>query len=274
VSVTLVSVIGHNAEVLPHWLSYYSERVDGYRLFAHKTNEYEEIADILSTQGIAFQTLDGSKYDWALISKVISGAISEVSGWSLIADSDEIVSFEASISDVARMCERDGYLYATGIHVDRLSATGALTATVRQVDLLDQYPIGAFVGFPLCRAQPRKVVLATRGVEVTTGQHNAIINGRTRYASSCEYALHPRVVTGQINHFKWNQGLRNRLTNIADTCDVYNAHEYQDVRSYLAKNNYRVMLDEERFRSCDMRGSYFNHGFINRLLDDEPVLSY
>ena len=273
-SVTLVSVIGHNAEVLPHWLSYYNKRVDDFRLFVHKTNEYDEIVGVLSSQGIPYQTLEGSAYDWALISKVISDAINDVDGWSLIADSDELVAFETGISNVAHMCEREGYLYATGIHVDRLSITGALTTTVRTIDLLDQYPTGAFVGFPLCQAQPRKVVLAKRGVEVSTGQHNAIINGRTRYASSCEYALHPRMMTAQINHFKWNKGLRDRLANIRAVPNVYNAQEYNDVVSYLTKNNYCVVIDEKRFRSCNMRDSYYNHTFIKTLLNEEPVLSF
>jgi hypothetical protein len=103
------------------------------------------------------------------------------------------------------MCEQRGYDYVGGCLIDRLKTDGGLGAITNDRPIWDQFPLGGFVGYPILRADPRKVVLTKGWVPILQGQHLAL-SGMACPDAEC---------FAQVHHFKWVDGLHNRLATRA-----------------------------------------------------------
>ncbi|MBL8177670.1 MAG: hypothetical protein JNK48_23535 [Bryobacterales bacterium] len=98
-------------------------------------------------------------------------------------------------------CDRHGWDHVRGCFVDRLSATGGFPAIDTGLPLPRQFPLGAFLTYPILNGDPRKVVLVRGAVYVVRGQH---------YSFS-PLACPPSRHFIPVHHYKWTQGIPERL---------------------------------------------------------------
>lgn len=95
------------------------------------------------------------------------------SDWHLLADADELHTYPAPLHDVVAAAEASGHRVVGGLLLDRVAVDGRL-APWRVEDGLDRaFPLGGHLTHRLLRGDPRKIVLARSGVEVTAGNHRA-----------------------------------------------------------------------------------------------------
>ncbi len=127
--------------------------------------------------------------------------------WHILADNDELQVYPMALSELEIMCKEKNYDYVCGCWVDRLSADGKFPQIDSSRSLWDQFPLGAFLSYPVGAADPRKVVFAKSNVDVCLGQHFAR-NGRC-----CPITE----VFVQVHHFKWVGGIIAELEKRAET---------------------------------------------------------
>jgi hypothetical protein len=129
--------------------------------------------------------------------------------WHVIADSDEFQYYRGTLQDRAAKLERSSRVAATGLFWDRITPEGELRHP-RPGESLDQaYSRGAFISPILLDADPRKITLARRDVELSWGNHHA-------RAVAPELIAEPPM---PVHHFKWRGDcidyLRGRITQFA-----------------------------------------------------------
>ncbi|MEA2688928.1 MAG: hypothetical protein QOD51_1535 [Candidatus Eremiobacteraeota bacterium] len=121
--------------------------------------------------------------------------------WFVLADCDELQAWPGEIASLVAWCERRGYDHIEGCFVDRLAPDGGFPDYRFGVPLGEQYPLGAYLSYPLGGANPCKVVAAKGSVELGPGQHFA--NGGSACPAADMYV--------PVHHFKWTGGIVERL---------------------------------------------------------------
>ena len=87
-------------------------------------------------------------------------------------------------------------------------------------------------------------------IQVTNGQHYAMINGEDTYGDRWMNDL--RYPVGdcfiQVNHFKWDVSVLTRLKEVAFNKNEYTYHwEYRKMFDYIMDNYGRININDERF---------------------------
>jgi|SRR5580692_971064 hypothetical protein len=159
--------------------------------------------------------------------------------WHILADQDELQIYPFELTQIERMCEQREFDYVCGCWVDRLTADGSFPRVDPTLSIWEQFPMGAFLSYPIAAADPRKVVLAKSNVDVCVGQHLAL-NGK-----GCSI----RDMLVQVHHFKWTDGIVQELEVRAELLKEhgYEFHvESARFAKYLRDNEGHVALDDPR----------------------------
>ncbi len=160
--------------------------------------------------------------------------------WFILADQDEFHAYDRPLDELLAHCDARGYDYVTGCLVDRLTADGSLPPIDYHRPLDEQFPVRAFVSYPLSGCDPRKVVAARAHVNLIRGQHYAL-NGR---ACPMDEALVP------VHHFKWVEELGSDLMHRAELLKSQNERHWTAsarIVAHLAEHDGRIDVADERF---------------------------
>ena len=203
----LITVAGGHVEMLPHMLAHY--RALGIASFSVNANvraaddpslaRIEEIARAFGTELASVTTGDWMHDSNQRIYRTMRAHRPE--DWFVLADIDELQAWPDDIASSLAWCERRGYEYVEGCFVDRLARDGGFPDVRAGVLLAQQFPLGAFLSYPLAGASPCKVVAAKGFVELGPGQHFAD-GGKPCPAHELYVPVH---------HFKWTGGIVERL---------------------------------------------------------------
>lgn len=160
--------------------------------------------------------------------------------WFVLADCDELQAWPHDVASALAWCERRGYDHVEGCFVDRLASDGGFPEYRAGAPLAAQYPLGAYLSYPLAGASPCKVVAAKGRVELGPGQHFA--NG----GSVCPAAE----IYVPVHHFKWTGGiverLRRRAASRERAGDPY-WDESARIVAHCDANGGRIDLADPRF---------------------------
>jgi hypothetical protein len=160
--------------------------------------------------------------------------------WFILADQDELQQYPVPLFELIDRCEAEGYDHITGCLIDRLADGGCLAALRDERPIDEQFPIKAFVTWPLSGCDPRKVVAARSSVAVIRGQHYAL-NGR---ALPMDRAFVP------VHHFKWVSDLARDLTHRAALLKAEHESHWETsarIVAHLAAHDGRIDIDDPRF---------------------------
>jgi hypothetical protein len=125
--------------------------------------------------------------------------------WFVLADQDELQRYPAGLVQTLVDCDGAGYDHLRGCFVDRVARNGALPPVDPAVPLGQQFPLGAFLSYPILQADPRKVVAVKGPLVIRKGQHHSL------EGTACPARRH----FIQVHHFKWVDGLAPRLAQRA-----------------------------------------------------------
>ncbi len=266
----LVTVVGEFVKALPHMLRHYSG-LGIESMYVQVIAKYpgdpviDEVYDYASTmRGVTLSVTVGN---WQPLLQPLYQAPrnDRPNDWFVLADQDEFHLYDCDLQRIIEICERRGYHYVRGCLIDRLMANGRLGAITRDRPIWDQFPLGAFIGYPLFRADPRKVVLAKGWVPIIQGQHLAY-GGNA--CPACDFFV-------QVHHFKWTEGLYERLSARSSSLKrqhVSHWKESQRFVDYYVRNAGQFQMTDRRLlvASCDPEYRHWSQAKRIALSLDNP----
>jgi hypothetical protein len=179
--------------------------------------------------------------------------------WHILADQDEFQVYPMKLPELETMCNEKKYDYVCGCWVDRFAASGAFLQVDSSRSIWEQFPIGAFLSYPIAAADPRKVVFARSNVDVCVGQHFAW-NGR-----GCPIDE----VFVQVHHFKWVNGiiaeLERRALLLKQSGYKFNVESTRFVK-FFKENGGLANLKDRRILTAECGEDYIHWPVIRKWL--------
>jgi hypothetical protein len=117
------------------------------------------------------------------------------------------------------------------------------------VEIFKQFPNMGFFRYPMSQACPNKVCVIRGGIEITSGQHYAKINGQTTWR--WQGWNHPLINSDsyvQVHHFKWDSTSIGRIKAVASIKQEYAySDEYGKMYDALRKTKFKIDLNNPEF---------------------------
>jgi len=257
--IRLVCVLGHGHELLPHFIEHYSKFVDEINFVIY---ESEASPRILSRSKPIINQYDNCKiinvvrdrvYDWEKVTILYNMVKSKKKkDWWVVADIDEFHVYPNNdLGTLIDTCEDNLWSVVRGGFIDRVGEGGEFPRLENDQNIFEQFPYAGFFRYPLSGACPNKIPIIRGDIELTNGQHYAMIDGHTTWrwqgwnhpviAPYDEYSV-------QVHHFKWDETSIKRLKKVADVNQVYAySKEYMRMYDELKKNDFKVDLRNRDF---------------------------
>lgn len=263
--IRLVCVIGHGHELLPHFIEHYSKYVDEINFVV-----YESLASprIVSRVKPIIDQYDNCKivkiisdrvYDWEKVTILYNMIKSKnKKDWWVVADIDELHLYpNDDLRELIDECETNLWSIVRGGFIDRVGENGSFPTIEPNISLFEQFPMAGFFRYPLSRACPNKICVMKGDIEITNGQHYAMIDGHSTWR--WQGWNHPMIApyekySVQVHHFKWDESVRERLKKVADVNQEYSySKEYLKMYDELRKTNFNVNIKNKEFMflTCD-----------------------
>ena len=135
----------------------------------------------------------------------------------------------------------------------------------------EQFPMAGFFRYPISKACPNKVTLCKGNIEISNGQHYAVIDGDTTWKwrgwnHPLRYPVEKNFT--QVHHFKWDATSKRRLKAVADiNKDYAYSNEYKIMYEYLKKNkNIDVSNKDFMFEHIPILPSYNSYKNWKKLI--------
>jgi len=262
--VNLVTVVGHYVSTLKHQLEHYAPYVDDVFVNVHRNSltdeEYEKVVQITKDFGCGIhKEVEFENYNWNRVTDTYNETkLLKPDEWWIIADDDELHHYQNPIQDIVDNCEDNNWKFVTGAFLDRFSIDGSLNKVTDDKPLDEQFPLGGWFRFIVSNNCPNKVVLSKGEVQVSSGQHYALIgdkevrtteNSRIASGVNHEYRCPVDWEFTQVHHFKWDYTVVNKLNEIVKVDEPYAySFEYDTLREYFEFHENKINIKDPNFR--------------------------
>jgi hypothetical protein len=155
------------------------------------------------------------------------------------------------INELIEDCEENDYKFITGAFLDRIGKNGRFPKIDDDSDIWKEFPLAGTFRYPISNACPNKTVVMKGIIQVTNGQHYAMVNDHhstygDNWMSDLRYPVSKCFI--QVNHFKWDVSVLSRLKEVSFNKNQYTYHwEYKKMFDYIMDNYGRINIDDERF---------------------------
>ena len=167
-----------------------------------------------------------------------------------MSDDDEFHVYPKPINELIEDCEENGYKFITGAFLDRIGKDGRFPKINDDSDIWKEFPLAGSFRYPISNACPNKTVVVKGDIQITNGQHYAMIDGYDTYGDRWDHPLRYPVDKCfiQVHHFKWDISVIGRLREVSRIKKDYTFHkEYRDMFDYIIDNYGRIDIKDERF---------------------------
>ena len=249
----LVTVCGHNPNMLYHMIEHYQDIVDDVFVNVYDNGKNKnlvgEVEDVLSHYGLKIYNISKHPpYDWNHVTHLYNETKrTKPNDWWVISDDDEFHEYPKPLEEIIYDCEENGWEFVSGGFLDRLGVDGTFPKITKDSDVWEQFPLGGFFREPISNACPNKIVLSKGHIDVTPGQHYAIIDGQDTYGDRWnhpkKYPIDECFVI--VNHMKWDFDCFERLRQVTMIKQDYSYYfEYKKMYEYLLDNNFRINIKD------------------------------
>ncbi len=223
----LITTVGGHVDVLPHMLEHYrSLGIESFFVNLHLKQEGERIREqveaITREFGCGISSVAVGNWQMVLAEAYLKPREMYPSDWFVLADQDELQVYPAPLADIFADCQGSGWDHVRGMFVDRLARDGGFPP-VQSRSIWKQFPLGAFLSAKVLTADPRKVVAVRGPVPLKKGQHHAM---EGRAAPSRQYYI-------PVHHFKWTEGIAQRLASRAAQLREQGYDQWQESALFL-----------------------------------------
>ena len=253
----LVTVTGSRTSTLKHMLNHYKDLVDEMYVVVYEwegKSLYESVNDIVSQFPTAkiVKRVYKEKFNWEYVTKLYNEIkMMYPDDWWIVSDDDEFHVYSKDLNTIIEECESNGWVMVRGGFVDRIGRDGEFPELKEDVNIFEQFPLAGCFRYPLSNACPNKMCIMKGWVEITPGQHYALIDGQTTW--KWQGWNHPLIAPTneynvQVHHFKWDSTCVERIKAVADIKQDYAySKEYQIMYDALKSNNFKIDIYDERF---------------------------
>ena len=264
----LVTVCGHNTTMLYHMLRHYYPYVKDFFviIYAHYKDDpvIEEATSILDKLNLKpYKIVIEKPFNWNKVTEIYNEITSlKPDDWWIVADDDELQLYSKSIQDIVYECEDKGWEFVTGGFVDRIGEDGRFPKINDDSDIWEEFPLAGSFRYPISNACPNKTVVMKGNIQVTNGQHYAMIDGvdtyGDRWMNDLRYPVGDCFI--QVHHFKWDITVIGRLREVSRIKEDYTFHkEYRDMFDYIIDNYGTIDINDERFMIERSGKDYFDY---------------
>ena len=266
----LVTVCGHNTTMLRHMLNHYKDFVDEIYVVVYLSSDKDrvlsEVTEITKELNIDIhKTTVEEPFNWERVTELYNETkLLKPDDWWIVADDDEFHIYPKPINELIEDCEENGYKFITGAFLDRIGENGKFPKILPfdDSDIWDEFPLAGSFRYPVSNACPNKTVVMKGNIQVTNGQHYAMIDGEDTYGDRWMNDL--RYPVGdcfiQVHHFKWDITVIGRLREVSRIKEDYTFHkEYRDMFDYIIDNYGTIDINDERFMIERSGKDYFDY---------------
>jgi hypothetical protein len=273
-----LSVVGHGTNILPHFLTHYSEYVDEIQLVVYESdlhkNLFEDVSKIVSNfpKAKIVKKIYDRVFDWEKVTSLYNFIKnSQPNDWWVIADVDEFHLYpNDDLKQLINDCDENGWDIVRGGFIDRIGPNGEFSELKSDRNIFEQFPNMGFFRYPMSKACPNKICVVKGYVEITFGQHYAKIDGHTTW--KWQGWNHPLINPNsfvQVHHFKWDSTSGQRVRDVANTNSAYAfSEEYRKMYRALAKTRFKIDLEnpEFMFEQSDGQSGFRKYRQWNKLI--------
>ena len=269
-SINLVTVCGHNTTMLRHMLNHYKEFVDEIYVVVYLSSDKDrvlsEVKEITKELNIDIhKTTVEEPFNWERVTELYNETkLLKPDDWWIVADDDEFHIYPKPINELIEDCDENGYKFITGAFLDRIGENGKFPKILPfdDSDIWKEFPLAGSFRYPVSNACPNKTVVMKGDIQVTNGQHYAMIDGEDTYGDRWMNDL--RYPVGdcfiQVHHFKWDITVIGRLREVSRIKKDYTFHkEYRDMFDYIIDNYGTIDINDERFMIERSGKDYFDY---------------
>ncbi len=256
--IRLITVIGHGANLLPHFIKHYQQYVDEINIIVYESevhpllgNDVKEIIEGYEKVNILRVHKDRI-FDWDKVTALYNfGKSTYPNDWWVVADIDEFHLYpNDNLKKLISNCNEYGWDLVRGGFIDRIGRGGEFTELTENTSIWEQFPNAGFFRYPMSKANPNKICVMKGFIELTSGQHYAKIDGQTtwKWQGWNHPLINPHSFV-QVHHFKWDKTSIDRIKSVADNRQSYSfSNEYGVMYESLRKSKFKIDL---------MRSEYF-----------------
>jgi hypothetical protein len=251
-----LTVIGHGTNLLPHYINHYINHVDEINIVVYCSelfpNLESEIREIIKKyNGVKIIKIVRDRiFDWSKVTSLYNLVTNKSpNDWFVISDIDEFHLYSNNLRDIISRCEDNGYQLVRGGFIDRIGPDGEFSELQDEISIWEQYPNAGFFRYPMSRANPNKICIMKGGVELTSGQHYAKIDGHTTWRwQGWNHPLISPTDSVQVHHFKWDSTAIQRVKDVANLKQDYAfSTEYETMFMALIKTKFKIDITKKEY---------------------------
>lgn len=260
----LVTVVGHNTTMLPHMINHYWDLVDEIFVVVYRQHENDGILEEIENMNIIpFKVVTEPKFNWERVTELYNKVKrTEPDSWWIVSDDDEFHVYPNPIREIVAECEIEGYEFITGGFLDRIGENGSFPVVNDKSNIWELFPYAGFFRYPMSGAMPNKCCVMKGKVDVTNGQHFAVIGDTDTWRERGwfhpnRYPIEKGLV--QVHHFKWDSTVMERLKEVSNTRKSYTYwKEYHKMYRNLYRNGHKVDISNPDFYIQKMNDNSYN----------------
>lgn len=254
--VRLVTVTGSRTNTLWHMLNHYRNIVDEIYVVVYEwegMSTLKEVGEILSNFPTAkvVRVEKKEKFNWEYVTQLYNETkLMHPNDWWVVSDDDELHVYPMPLPFMIEDCEDNGWQMIRGGFIDRIGEGGSFPEIQPYKNIFQQFPLAGFFRYPLSGACPNKVCVMKGNIEISSGQHYAIIDGNTIWGEQLDNKLIAPIdkYYAQVNHFKWDSTCVDRIKAVADIRKDYAySSEYLKMYQAIRRNNFEIDVDNSEF---------------------------
>jgi len=246
----LVTVVGRNTHILPHMLKHYEDKVEKSYVVVYRQSDDDQILEEIEELGITpYKVVTEPKFHWEKVTELYNEVKrTKPNDWWIVSDDDELQVYPYDIEDIIKYCERANYHFVTGGFLDRIGPEGSFPKVDINTNIHEAFPYAGFFRYPMSGACPNKVTLMKGHVDVTPGQHYAVVQGGNSWGKSHRRRMPIQDVFVQVHHFKWDDTILQRLMEVAAVREKYSYwKEYSKMHRSIVKTDYKINIKDRKY---------------------------
>lgn len=261
--INLVTVVGHNTTLLPHMLNHYKNIVDEIYVVVYRQHALDGIVEEVQNLGVTpFKIVTEPKFNWERVTELYNEVKrTKPDEWWVVSDDDEFHVYPKDLREMIQECEENNWKFITGGFLDRIGDGGTFPQVKSSTNVWEAFPLAGFFRYPLSGACPNKVCVMKGSVDVTPGQHYAVIgdtdtwrergwNHPDRYPTNQGFV--------QVHHFKWDSTVLKRLKEVSTTIEDYSFwKEYKKMYRAIQVFDWKIDINNPEFMIEKMKGNKY-----------------
>jgi len=263
--INLVTVVGHNTTMLPHMLNHYRDIVDEIFVVVYRQDENDGILEEIKELGIKpYKVITEPKFNWERVTQLYNEVKqTKPDEWWVVSDDDEFHIYPKPLKEMIQDCENNNWEFITGGFIDRIGEAGNFPTISRDSDIWIEFPLAGFFRYPMSGACPNKVCVMKGSVNVSNGQHYAIIGDTDtwrergwKHPNRYPYGKGEGFI--QVHHFKWDSSVLERMKEVSATEIEYTYWwEYKKMYENIRENDWKIDIKNPIFRIERMTDNSF-----------------